>query len=107
MRVHDTERADFVRVHLGAILDALDAGVDVRGYFYWSLLDNFEWAWGYEKRFGIVRVDYDTQVRSIKDSGREYARIIGARALDDIEPTRRYQGRSIRRHPNDPGKGRA
>ena len=51
------------RLHLGAILDAVEAGVDVRGYFYWSLLDNFEWAWGYEKRFGIVRVDYDTQER--------------------------------------------
>ena len=54
----------------------------MRGYFYWSLLDNFEWAWGYEKRFGIVRVDYDTQLRSVKDSGREYSRIIGERALD-------------------------
>ena len=80
--MHDDERADFVREHLGAILDAIDAGVDVRGYFYWSLLDNFEWAWGYEKRFGIVRVDYDTQVRTVKDSGREYSRIIGERALD-------------------------
>jgi beta-glucosidase len=49
---------------LEAILDAADAGVDVRGYFYWSLLDNFEWAWGYAKRFGIVHVDYDTQVRT-------------------------------------------
>jgi beta-glucosidase len=82
VRVHDPERADFVRLHLGAILDAVDAGVDVRGYFYWSLLDNFEWAWGYEKRFGIVRVDYDSQERSIKDSGREYVRIIAERALD-------------------------
>ena len=82
VRVHDDERVDFLRVHLGAILDAIDAGVDVRGYFYWSLLDNFEWAWGYEKRFGIVRVDYDTQLRSVKDSGREYSRIIGERVLD-------------------------
>lgn len=82
-RVHDAERVEFVRLHLGAILDAVDAGVDVRGYFYWSLLDNYEWAWGYEKRFGIVRVDYDTQERTIKDSGREYARIIAARALDE------------------------
>jgi beta-glucosidase len=82
-RVHDAERVDFVRDHLGAILDAVDAGVDVRGYFYWSLLDNFEWAWGYEKRFGIVRVDYETQERSVKDSGREYARIIAVRELDD------------------------
>ena len=83
VRVHDADRLDFVRAHLGATLDAIDEGVDVRGYFYWSLLDNFEWAWGYEKRFGIVWVDYDTQARSIKDSGREYSRIIAARALDD------------------------
>jgi beta-glucosidase len=82
VRIHDVERADFVTAHLGAILDAVEAGVDVRGYFYWSLLDNFEWAWGYEKRFGIVRVDYDTQLRTVKDSGREYSRIIAARALD-------------------------
>lgn len=81
VRVHDTERTEFVRAHLGAILDAVEAGVDVRGYFYWSLLDNFEWAWGYEKRFGIVHVDYDTQLRSVKDSGREYSRIIAARAI--------------------------
>ena len=51
-------------------------GVDLRGYFVWSLLDNFEWAWGYGKRFGIVRVDYDSQERVIKDSGLQYARII-------------------------------
>ncbi len=50
----------------------------MRGYFVWSLLDNFEWAWGYEKRFGIVRVDYDTQVRTIKDSGLAYAELIRA-----------------------------
>ena len=80
-RVHDAERVAFLRGHLGAVLDAREAGVDVRGYFYWSFLDNFEWAWGYEKRFGIVHVDYDTQVRTLKDSGREYARIIAARAL--------------------------
>ena len=80
-RVHDDDRTEFLRLHLGAVLDAAEAGVDVRGYFYWSMFDNFEWAWGYDKRFGIVRVDYDTQERSLKDSGREYARIIAARAL--------------------------
>lgn len=80
-RVHDDARVDFLRSHLDAVLDAVDAGVDVRGYFYWSLLDNYEWAWGYEKRFGIVRVDYDTQERTLKDSAREYRRIIAARAL--------------------------
>ena len=80
-RIADAQRAAFVREHVSAIRDALDEGVDVRGYFYWSLLDNYEWAWGYAKRFGIVHVDYDTQVRTVKDSGREYASIIAARAV--------------------------
>lgn len=79
--VHDADRTEFLRLHLDAVLDAVEAGVDVRGYFYWSLFDNFEWAWGYDKRFGIVRVDYDTQQRSVKDSGHEYARIIADRSL--------------------------
>jgi beta-glucosidase len=80
-RVADPERVAFLRGHLGAVRDALESGVDVRGYFYWSLLDNYEWAWGYAKRFGIVHVDYDTQVRTVKDSGRAYARIIAERAV--------------------------
>ena len=53
------------------------------GYFAWSLLDNFEWAYGYAKRFGIVHVDYDTQVRTVKDSGLEYARVIAAHRAGD------------------------
>jgi beta-glucosidase len=80
-QVHDAERAMFLREHIAAVYDAIDEGVDVRGYFAWSLLDNYEWAWGYDKRFGIVRVDYGTQQRTVKDSGREYARIIAARAV--------------------------
>ncbi|MFE6736434.1 glycoside hydrolase family 1 protein [Microbacterium sp. NPDC057650] len=79
--VKDAERTAFVRDHVAATLDAIEAGVDVRGYFYWSLLDNYEWAWGYDKRFGIVRVDYDTQERTVKQSGHEYSRIIAARAV--------------------------
>jgi len=79
--VHDAARAEFLRLHLGAILDAIDLGVDVYGYFYWSLMDNYEWAWGYHKRFGIVRVDYETQQRTVKESGLEYKRIIANRAL--------------------------
>ena len=79
--VHDADRAAFLEVHLGAILDAVDNGIPVRGYFYWSLLDNFEWAWGYDKRFGIVRVDYDTQLRTPKDSALAYKRIIADRSL--------------------------
>lgn len=80
--VHDLERSNFLELHLGAVLDAIDAGADVRGYFYWSLMDNYEWAWGYSERFGIVRVDYATQQRLIKDSGRTYQRIIATREID-------------------------
>jgi beta-glucosidase len=79
--VHDADRTEFLRLHLAAVLDAVDSGVPVYGYFYWSLMDNFEWAWGYHKRFGIVHVDYDTQVRTLKDSAKEYRRIISQRAL--------------------------
>jgi beta-glucosidase len=74
--VHDAERESYIVQHIGAVGDAIADGADVRGYFVWSLLDNFEWAWGYGKRFGIVRVDYDTQERIIKDSGLQYARIV-------------------------------
>ena len=56
--------------------DAIDAGSPVKGYYQWSLLDNFEWALGYEKRFGIVHVDFTTQKRTIKDSGRWYTEIV-------------------------------
>lgn len=80
-RVHDIERSAFLRDHVAAVADAIEQGADVRGYFAWSLLDNYEWSWGYGKRFGIVRVDYDTQERIVKDSGLEYARIIAARAV--------------------------
>ena len=79
--VNDVERAEFLRVHLDAILDAIDQGVDVYGYFYWSLMDNYEWAWGYHKRFGIVRVDYETLERTPKLSALDYKRIIADRAL--------------------------
>lgn len=78
--VHDGERTAYLHGHLEAAKLAIDDGADIRGYFAWSLMDNFEWAFGYSKRFGIIHVDYDTQVRTIKDSGREYARIIAAHA---------------------------
>lgn len=73
--VHDPQRIDYLVRHLDATLDALDAGADVRGYFAWSLLDNFEWGYGYERRFGLVYVDYATQRRIPKDSAAAYARI--------------------------------
>jgi beta-glucosidase len=71
--VDDQGRLTYIRDHLLASLDAIEAGVDVRGYFAWSLLDNFEWAYGYGQRFGIVRVDYDTQLRTPKASALWYA----------------------------------
>jgi beta-glucosidase len=79
--VEDSERAEFLVSHLSAILDAFEAGAPIAGYFYWSLMDNFEWAWGYDKRFGLVRVDYETQERSLKRSAIEYRAIIADRAL--------------------------
>ena len=74
--VDDPQRADYLVRHVGAVLDAIEAGVDLRGYFAWSLLDNFEWGWGYSQRFGIVRVDYDTQLRTPKTSAATYRKII-------------------------------
>ena len=68
VRVHDNARIDFIAAHLRALRAAMDAGVDVRGYLTWSLIDNFEWAEGYSQRFGLVRVDYETQQRIPKDS---------------------------------------
>ncbi len=79
--VDDVERAAFLSAHLSAVADAIDQGVNVKGYFYWSLMDNFEWAWGYDKRFGLVRVDYETQQRTVKTSGSTYRAIIRARDL--------------------------
>jgi beta-glucosidase len=70
--VDDEARIDYVRDHLAALAEAIARGVDVRGYFLWSLLDNFEWNSGYAKRFGIVHVDYATQERTPKASARWY-----------------------------------
>jgi beta-glucosidase len=83
-RVRDPERTAYILRHLEAVSGAIADGADVRGYFLWSLLDNFEWAWGFQKRFGIVHVDYETQTRTVKDSGFAYARFIrnGAAAED-------------------------
>jgi beta-glucosidase len=72
-RVHDPDRTRYIEAHLRACQDAIAAGVDLRGYFVWSLLDNFEWAWGYDMRFGIVYVDFETQRRVLKDSALWYA----------------------------------
>jgi beta-glucosidase len=80
-RVPDPDRLRYLVSHLEAAKRAINAGADLRGYFAWSLLDNFEWTFGYSKRFGIVHVDYATQTRTIKDSGRWYANVAKANQL--------------------------
>jgi beta-glucosidase len=76
--IHDAPRIAFLRAHVDAMRAALDAGVPLAGYLVWSLLDNFEWAEGYEPRFGLVHVDFETQARTPKDSARWYAHLIRA-----------------------------
>ncbi|MER5309397.1 GH1 family beta-glucosidase [Streptomyces sp. NPDC002773] len=80
-QVKDPERVAYLHAHLAAVHRALADGADVRGYFVWSLLDNFEWAYGYSKRFGIVHVDFATQRRTLKDSARWYAEVIARGGL--------------------------
>jgi len=80
-RIDDPLRVDYLRSHLHAVLDAIERGADMRGYCVWSLLDNFEWAHGYSKRFGIVHVDYATQQRTMKESAKFYADVIRANAV--------------------------
>lgn len=79
--VHDPARIAYLHAHIKALKEAIDAGVDVRGYFVWSLMDNFEWAEGYSKRFGLTWVDYPTGKRVRKDSFEWYKRLIAANAL--------------------------
>ena len=79
--VHDPERIDFVKTHLEKALAALNDGVPLRGYFVWSLMDNFEWAYGYASRFGVAYVDFDSQERTLKDSGHWFSRVAAANAL--------------------------
>ncbi len=77
--VNDIGRIDYYNQHLLAVDQAISQGVDIKGYFAWSLMDNFEWAEGYRKRFGIVHVDYQTQCRTIKASGLAYRNLIASR----------------------------
>ena len=79
----DTKRVRFLIEHLREIHHAINAGVDVRGYFHWSLLDNFEWDKGFEQRFGLVAVDFKTFKRSLKPSGMLYGEIAGTNSLED------------------------
>jgi len=96
-RIHDARRQAYIESHIAAVAAAMQQGVRMEGYMVWSLLDNFEWASGYEKRFGIVHVDYATQVRTLKDSALWYAAFLRqqkdsrnhapARARDTQAPT--------------------
>ncbi len=81
--VRDDDRTEYLASHIAAVAAAREAGIDIRGYFVWSLLDNFEWAYGYDKRFGIIRVDYETQKRIPKQSALWYR--------DTIRRVRRVQ----------------
>ncbi|MDR0284897.1 MAG: beta-glucosidase [Propionibacteriaceae bacterium] len=79
--VHDQDRIDYLASHIGAVAAARAAGVPVTGYFAWSLMDNFEWSFGYSKRFGLIRVDYDTCERTWKDSARWFQQFLATRTL--------------------------
>jgi len=75
-RVHDADRTDYLATHINAVGEALAQGVPMAGYMVWSLMDNFEWASGYAKRFGIVHVDYATLARTPKDSALWYRDLV-------------------------------
>ena len=82
-KVHDAERTDYLIRHIDAIRQAMQQGVRIGGYMVWSFLDNFEWASGYEKRFGIVHVDYATQQRTLKDSALWYQQFLSDQNLSN------------------------
>ena len=75
-KVHDPNRIDFIKRYLRSLYEVIDAGVPVLGYFYWSIMDNFEWALGYSERFGLVYVDFETRKRTLKDSAYWYKTVI-------------------------------
>jgi beta-glucosidase len=85
-RVDDPLRVSYYREHLLAVREAIRMGVDVRGYFAWSLLDNFEWATGYTLRFGLYHVDYATQARTLKSSGAFYREVVRSNGAVLAEP---------------------
>ena len=75
-KIHDPQRAEYLRTYLGNLKKACDENIPIIGYSYWSFMDNFEWAEGYFQRFGLVYVDYKTQERILKDSAYFYHEII-------------------------------
>jgi beta-glucosidase len=85
-RIRDTRRIEYHQQHLQQLARAIHDGVQVRGYHAWSLMDNFEWAFGYTHRFGLIHVDFATQKRTIKESGKWYAEVAGANRLIPSRP---------------------
>lgn len=81
-RIRDARRIDFMKRHFAAAHRTIQIGVPLKGYFYWSLMDNFEWGYGFTQRFGLVWVDFTTQQRILKDSARWYARVIDSNRLE-------------------------
>ncbi|MGD8605578.1 MAG: family 1 glycosylhydrolase, partial [Anaerolineales bacterium] len=81
-RVMDHDRIRYVQAHIQEAARALHDGIHLKGYFVWSLLDNFEWAHGYSKRFGLIHVDYETLRRTPKESARWYSRVIERNGLE-------------------------
>ena len=81
-KVDDPTRLSYIKRHLQQVHRAIEIGVPVKGYFAWSLMDNFEWAYGYAKRFGLVYVDYETQQRILKSSAKWYAQVILENAVE-------------------------
>ncbi|APC39754.1 GH1 family beta-glucosidase [Clostridium estertheticum] len=81
-KIHDIDRINFIKVHLKVIQEFIKEGGNLKGYYLWSFMDNFEWSYGYSKRFGMVYVNYNTQERIMKDSAIWYKKIIKARSLE-------------------------
>lgn len=86
-RIRDYRRIDYLRNNLVQVHRAISEGVPVNGYLHWSLLDNFEWSYGYQMRFGLIYVDYAAQQRTIKESGRWFAQVVRENGLDPERPT--------------------
>lgn len=81
-KVHDPQRIDYIATYLAGLKRAVEEGIPVAGYLYWSIMDNFEWLEGYDKRFGLIYIDYRTQKRTLKDSAYYYARVIASNGED-------------------------
>lgn len=86
-RVHDPDRTAYLAAHFAEAARAVRDGIPLKGYFVWTLLDNFEWAEGYSKRFGVVYTDYTTQARTVKDSGRYLAQVAASQTVTPPEPS--------------------